>query len=50
MFIDKMKPRPTLIWIRIGPKADCSDDGNEHVASIKIRDFFFGHPFDCQKL
>ena len=36
-----MKLRPALIWIRIGPMADWCDDGNEHVGSIKIRDFFW---------
>ena len=35
-----MKLRPALIWIRIGPMVDCCDNGNEHVGSIKIRDFW----------
>ena len=47
LIVDKMKLRPALISIRIGSVADCCDDGNEHVGSIKIKDFF-GRPINCQ--
>jgi len=40
MFVDKMKLRCALIWVRMGQMANCCDDGNEYVGSIKIRDFF----------
>jgi hypothetical protein len=38
-----MNLRPTLVWIRIGLMADCCDDGNEHVGSIKIGDFWLSN-------